>query len=242
MELPIAVVDDLQPDRDRLSRDIRAFFDERQETAEISVYESAEAFLAQFRPGGARIAFLDIRMDDMNGIELAKCLRAKDTELLIIFLTSSPEYAFEAFPVHPFDYLMKPYELTRLHDVLNEALRVLSVPEPEIAIRVSRASYQVPLRKLCAVVSQGHALQVTTTDGQNLRSIMTYGELRSQLEDDPRFLECNRGVIVNMDEVLSLSGDTIDMKNGTSYPLRVRNRSEILNRFSQYMISRVKGV
>ena len=240
MELHIAVVDDRKADRERLEQDIRLFFSERQEpSAAVRVFESGQALLDCFQAEAFDLVFLDIVMDGMDGIELARRLREADTKLLIVFLTSSREYAFDAFPVHPFDYLVKPYDQSALNALLTEALRVLSLSDPEVTVRVSRAAYQVPLRKLCSIVSNGHRLDIVTTDGHTLNSIMTFSELRSMLGDDPRFLECNRGVIVNMDQVLSLNGDTLKMKNGSSFPLRVRNRSEIVKQFSQYMISRM---
>ena len=78
-------------------------------------------------------------------------------------------------------------------------------------------------------------------DGQPVRSIMTFSEIRDLLADDPRFLVCNRGVIINMDQVLSLEGDCLHMKDHTRYPQRIRDRAALVSRFSQYMISRLEG-
>ena len=63
-----------------------------------------------YEPGHSDLVFLDICMGDVNGIELARHLRAVDEKVLIVFLTTSSEYAFDAFPIHPFDYLMKPID------------------------------------------------------------------------------------------------------------------------------------
>lgn len=51
-------------------------------------------------------------MEGTNGIETARILRRTDPDLLLVFVTSSPEYVWDAFPVHPFDYLLKPYRVT----------------------------------------------------------------------------------------------------------------------------------
>ena len=125
--------------------------------------------------------------------------------------------------------------------MLGEALRALSADEPVVSIRVPRDTREVPLGKLVAIESRGHAVEVHLNDGQTLRSIMTFAELEKLLSDDPRFLRCNRGIIVNMDQVLRLDGDVFRMKDGTMFPLRVRNRAALVAQFSQYMISRVDG-
>ncbi|MDO4404319.1 MAG: LytTR family DNA-binding domain-containing protein [Atopobiaceae bacterium] len=240
MDLHIDIVDDLASDRERLAKDLRGYFDQRPINLDLREYESAEQALVAFEAGKTQVMFLDICMDGMSGIQLAERIRQADQRVLIIFLTTSPEYAFDAFPVHPFDYLMKPYEVERLHAVLSEAMRALEMEEQTIAIRVPRDTHEVPLSKLCAIESRGHSVEVHLTDGQTLRSIMTFAEIEKLLADDARFLRCNRGVIVNMDQVLRLDRDMFKMRDGTIFPLRVRNRAALISQFSQYTISKME--
>ena len=106
--LHIAIVDDLETDREKLEKAVSAFFSRNADVScDIMTHASGEELLEAFSPGTFDLAFLDIQMEGMSGIELAKTLRALDTKLLMVFLTSSREYAFDAFPVHPFDYLVK---------------------------------------------------------------------------------------------------------------------------------------
>lgn len=241
MELRVAIVDDLESDRSRLTRDVRAFFSGRQGLDNLSMTEftSAESLLNNFEADTYDLALLDICMDGMNGIDLARWLRAKDPRILIAFLTTSREYAFDAFPVHPFDYLVKPYETSRLYSVLEEVMRVMAIEEPMVEIRVPRGTSEIPIRKIAAIESRGHSVELHLTDGQTVRSIMRFAEVERLLGSDQRFLTCNRGVMVNMDQVLTLEEGALKMRDGTVYPLRVRDRASLKARFSQYMISRV---
>lgn len=59
-------------------------------------------FFKEFPGEGYQVVFLDVCMEGTNGIETARQLRDADPELLIVFVTSSPEYVWDAFPVHPF--------------------------------------------------------------------------------------------------------------------------------------------
>ena len=77
------------------------------------------------------------------------------------------------------------------------------------------------------------------TDGSVLNSRMTFREVEKLLQF-PQFLLCNRGTLVNMDCVESLQDGTVKMKSGEQYALRVRNQNEIVAKFSQYMISRMR--
>ena len=63
------------------------------------------AFAAENR---VDIAFLDINMRGMGGLELSKRLREKAPDCRIIFCTAHPDYALDAFAVHADGYLLKP--------------------------------------------------------------------------------------------------------------------------------------
>ena len=106
MNIRIAIVDDQAQARELLRQDLLVRVPDG---ASVACFDGGEAFLSGFTPGDDALVFLDICMEGMNGIEVAQRVRKRSARCLIVFLTSSKEYAFDAFPVHPFDYLVKPY-------------------------------------------------------------------------------------------------------------------------------------
>lgn len=70
------------------------------------------------------IALLDIEMPGMNGIELAKLIREKNHDCIIIFITAYErfEYAIEAMHIKAFDYLLKPWKEEKLTGLISEAI------------------------------------------------------------------------------------------------------------------------
>ena len=241
MEIRIAIVDDLKEDRERLEKMVNVWAIHQKHTIrELKTYPRGEALLQEYQPGMFSLVFMDIVMDELNGIETATRIREIDTDVLIVFQTTSREYAFDAFPVHPFDYLIKPCEQEQLEQVMREAIRVLNAGAVTVTIRTPRNTLDVPLQKINAVLSHGHIVEVILTDGTSIESRMTFREVETTLQQYPQFLTCNRGVIVNMDHVDSMKNGTAKMKSGDSYALRVRGQNEIISRFSQYMISRMR--
>ena len=107
MNLQTAIVEDSKPDAERLKQLLKKAFEN--ENISCSCFASGDEFLRAGGREGYQVVFLDICMEGTNGIETAQRLRAADPDLLIVFVTSSPEYVWDAFPVHPFDYLLKPY-------------------------------------------------------------------------------------------------------------------------------------
>ena len=116
----VAIVDDLHTDSAALYAMLTARIPS---PASVDVYDSGERFLSS--ESRYDLVFLDIVMEGMDGIETARRLREMDMRCLIVFLTTSSEYAWDAFPVHPFDYLLKPVDETRLEQVLCEARRAM---------------------------------------------------------------------------------------------------------------------
>lgn len=103
--------------------------------------------MKEFPGEGYQVVFLDICMEGTNGIETARQLRAADPELLIVFVTSSPEYVWDAFPVHPFDYLLKPYKEEKFDHLAGELRRVLGRQQPELEVRIARQTVHLPLKR-----------------------------------------------------------------------------------------------
>ena len=247
MEINIAVVDDRRHDTEKLQRAIHKWFSENHyhdhTLKNITCFSNGEAVLRDFMPGKFNIVFMDIIMDGMNGIETSKKLRELDPQLIIIFITTSSEYAFETFPVHPFDYIMKPFQCERIYQVLSEAIRVIDAPDPIITVRVSRSVYKIRQRSISAVIANDHTVEIVMSNGNSHLCSMAFREFEDMLRDSANFLECNRGVIINMDYVLSLNieKNTINMKDGMNFPIRYRDRAKIIERFNQYQFSRIRS-
>ena len=239
----IAVVDDKRTDSEKLLRGIHRWFSENHSSTEnIACFPDGESLLKIFEPEKFHIIFMDIIMDSLSGIDTARRLRDSDSRTLLVFTTSSDEYAFEAFPLHPFDYVMKPCTPEKLGHVLSDAMRLLEAPEASLTVRVSRSVYKIPLRKISAVLSRDHFVEVVMSDGNCMLCSMKFGEVEDALMKHTRFLACNRGVIINMDCVSSLSRDksSVIMKDGAQYAVKVRGRAAIIEAFTQYQISRMR--
>ena len=123
MKLRTAIVEDRKPDAERLEQLLKKAFEN--ENISCSCFASGDEFLRADWREGYQVVFLDICMEGTNGIETARRLRAADPDLLIVFVTSSPEYVWDAFPVHPFDYLLKPYKEEKFEQLAGELRRVL---------------------------------------------------------------------------------------------------------------------
>lgn len=175
MELRFAVVEDRLPDAQRLESLLRLAFGGGH-TLVCDHYESGDAFLQAFPSKNHQVVFLDICMEGTNGIETARILRRTDPDLLLVFVTSSPEYVWDAFPVHPFDYLLKPYREEKLFQLADELRRVLFRAEPELEVRIARQQVHLPLRKIQYAMAQNHYVRIVSDDGE-CRAVSTFSQV-----------------------------------------------------------------
>ena len=210
MNLQTAIVEDSKPDAERLKQLLKKAFEN--ENISCSCFASGDEFLRAGWREGYQVVFLDICMEGTNGIETAQRLRAADPDLLIVFVTSSPEYVWDAFPVHPFDYLLKPYKEEKFEQLAGELRRVT---------------------KIYYATAQNHYVRVVTDDGE-CRATANFAQVQEQLQTQPEFLVCNRGVIINMSKVLRFEGDCIEMLDGTHLPVRQKDKNSLLAQFTQY--------
>lgn len=240
MDLRIVIVDDIEAERSRLTANLEAFAKRTPGVRVcVSCYVSAEDFLKVFKRGVADIAFLDVCMDGMNGIQLATRLRSLDSNLLIVFVTTSKEFALDAYSSHPFDYLLKPYDSSQITKIMTDALLVLEREEPTITVRVPRDQKTIPLRSIVSAESRGHKTLLLLEDGSKVESTMPFSEIEGLVGDDPRFLVVNRGVLVNLDFAARPEGDVLVMESGASYPLRKRDRARLASKISNYLLVRM---
>ncbi|MBQ6772811.1 MAG: response regulator transcription factor [Synergistaceae bacterium] len=244
MNLNIAVVDDMRLDAEKLSRVVQRWLTENEQASwTLTHYMNGEELIKTFEPDKYNLVFMDILMQNLNGIDTARKIRNYDNHALIVFTTTSREFAFDAFPLHPFDYVLKPYDSERVTQVLSEAVNFLKAPDPVINVRVSRSVYSIPLRNIAVVSARDHFVELNLTDGRCLLCSMSFHEVEKVLNDDLRFLLCNRGVIINMDSVSSLTRnkDVFVMKDGSRCVIRVRGRANIIDKFTQYQLLKLKG-
>lgn len=69
---------------------------------------------------------------------------------------------------------------------------------------------------------------------------MKFSDIQAQLRDEPRFLVCNRGVLINMDEVRSFDGECFVMNDGQRFAVRLSDRVQIGERFCDYIFRKAR--
>ncbi len=195
------------------------------------------------------VAFLDIKMPEQSGMELAAALQQEQTAPLIVFVTAFDDYAVQAFELFAFDYLLKPFDDERLGATIARIEQCLSQAEHREAIRRNQAVYRQPNRYLEQLVirsvgsirivkianvrcfrASGNYVEVSHSEGTHLQRVQL-GYLEKHL-DPLVFCRIHRSTVVRLDEIREIQSGTDDngmvvLADGTELSFSSRYKTQL---------------
>ncbi len=232
--MTIAIVDDNKTEQNKLSKSISDWANKNCIQIQAECFNSAEVFLNAFKSKKFDIVFMDIIMDGKNGIEAARLLRKISIETMLIFITSSPEFMYQAFPCHAFDYILKPYANDRINEVLDEALRVLG-KQGEVTII---AGEKFLLSDILYVYSDSNYCEIHGKQ-KTKRVRLPFSDVAKQLTQFQSFMIVSRGAAVNFDNTIDITDSYCVMNNGERITISRRKTKEVEQRYMDRQFSKL---
>ena len=181
------------------------------------------------------VLLLDVIMPGENGMDTAAEIRRYDSNVKIIFLTSSAEFAVQSYTVNAFFYQLKPIHAESFFRVMDTVLNECEKEQASgLILRCKSGITRVELKTLeyCEVIHR--TLFLHLTNGKVLQSTGSLDELFSQLEPYGNFLRPHRSYLVNMEYVQNLSARAITMSCLTEIPLPRGKYNDVKNIFLEY--------
>lgn len=177
------------------------------------------------------LIFLDIRMPDINGIELAKIVeqyRVKGN-LRIIFTTAFDQYALDGYKVDALDYLLKPFSFVDFSKSVAKALSYFElirnpeqevqkfnppIPETEVAYIYLKFEYQlvrIAVDDIIYIESMKDYVKVfRLSEDKPLLSLTSMKSLEEKLPEN-KFMRIHRSYIVSLDKIKSATKNSVQI-------------------------------
>lgn len=206
-------------------------------------YFSGEELLDAYpKEQSFHLLFLDIEMTGKDGIEIAKAIRRlPDKNIIIIILSSYPQYMQDCFSVHAHRFFVKPityeYFKDQLSEILNEVkdsgmqLVLMECSKEEIVINLSDLVY-IHVDKH---FSAAFPLAFHTLSGiYHCRGNLADWQIRLK---DQYFADPSRGYLINMRFIYRFIGNEIETSTRERIPLTRRKEKEIKLMFQNYILS-----
>lgn len=217
---------------------------ERNEDITYAAFQSPFELLTEIEKGiRPDILFLNVVMPGQNGMDVAKEIRQYDTNMKIIFLTSSPEFAVESYSVGAYFYQLKPIweeSFFRLMDAV--LVECEKKKKNSLILRSKDGITRIDLQQLeyCEVL--GRKLLFHLENGAVLESAGSLDDLAGQLMQYSNFFRPHRSFLVNMEYIQNISSRSIKMVNDAEIPIPHGKCSEIKNTYMEYAFNGEQAV
>lgn len=236
----IAIIDDQQDDRVDLSNVLIPFLQNFDFDTELSEFNSGEDFLRSFEPDQFDICFLDIYMNGINGMDVAKIIAKEDPECFIVFLTTSPDFMAQGYDVRAWRYLLKPLTKETLSKALMPCIEKIVLNKRFLTIKVENTDVNVSFSKLYYITVVGRNVELhLKNDYITLSSKISFSEISKPLLSDFRFVLCDKGTVVNLLQIKSIDNQTILMKNGQNVYVSRRKLPDMKKAFLNYTMTNI---
>lgn len=182
------------------------------------------------------ILLLDIQMEGLSGIEVARALRVKEENTVLIFVTALKEYVFEAFDVSAFHYLLKPVSEEKFCRVFEsacrEAKRQETVSSEQLFFQTKSRSFTVQKKDILYVESRKRKVDIHTLR-ECFSVYATMKHMEEQLGED--FYRCHRGYLVNLAYVTEYETEAVCLKNGEKVFMAREKYSGFVKAYMRYL-------
>ena len=231
--LTFAIVDDDDYDRNHMHRLLTRIASEMGLKAEILLYNNGLDFLAA---PCCDLVFMDIHMDPLDGLETARLLREKCMTVFLVFMTAGEDQYPAAFSVRAFDYIQKPVEEAQIRRILEDVIRIKKEPEPFFHVPQA-GNIKIPYSDIRYICSDRNYMMLSVSRGNDRRFRMTFKSAAGQLQEDPRFLIINRGILVNMEHIRNMTNPSCFMDDGAVFPVNRRKAASLQQTYKKWQLS-----
>ena len=235
--MKVAFVDNNQQDMDTLISSIVKYSNESFDITSYDTYSNGESFLSEFCADKYDIVFLDIFMDNISGVDVAFEIRKTDQNIKVVFCTTSNEFATESYQVDAFYYLVKPFSDSNIKSLIHK-LRSIDFELSQFI--TLPGEIKVYPRNIIYTEYENHKIIIHQKDGNNLCIRMSQHQWEDMICCYSYIVNCFKGVIVNLYEVVSKTDNSFSMSNGETLPISRRNIKEINTTYSDFLFQKLR--
>ena len=199
---------------------------------DIDTFSGGSSLYEAFLKNPFDLVFLDIEMPGIDGITLAKRLRAISENVHIVFLTSHIEYALEGYEVNALRYLVKPVDMNKLSEVL-KYVQDKKNNSRQIMIREEGEDIVIDISDIIYMESMDKNVRIVTSKGEYVTryNISDYEE---ELKNSG-FLRIHRGYLISLSKVKKIVKNDVVMDGDISLPVSRSNLKALKDALYAYV-------
>jgi DNA-binding LytR/AlgR family response regulator len=200
----------------------------------ISLYSSGTSLVSAFKENKFDIIFLDMEMPELNGIQTGLQIREISKDPVIFYLTSHKEYAYESYEVKAKNYLLKPVSTSVIEKNLLECIedkreRLVFLDVQDI----KGARHRIPVDEITHIMKkkEDRKLHIYQLDREEVIVAQTLEKIEKELIYNDCMIRASKSCLINMNNVRTISKNTIFFCNETMEEASRRCLSDLVNKF-----------
>lgn len=179
------------------------------------------------------IIFLDYKMGDLNGIETARKIREQNNDCTIIFVSSYPDIAIDAFEVDAYRFLVKPIDKEKLFQSI-DAHRKKIEHDNYLIIKSRTETTNIKTSKIIFCEAEGKH-SVIHMENEKIKVLKNLKEIERQLPKDS-FFRCHKAYIVAFAHIKNYKNDRVVLDNGAEAFISRNYLSSFKTAFHEYVL------
>jgi DNA-binding LytR/AlgR family response regulator len=231
----IAIVEDEEKHVEILKDYLGRYSEEHKASFSTDVFHDGLDILDDY-DSGYDVVFLDIQMKHLDGMTAAKRIREYDPNVILIFITSTVQYAVQGYLVDALGYVLKPVSYVQFVQLMDKAMTKVEQKNQKNYIGFSTSERQVKLD--CSLItyieSQRNNVLIHTADEE----YVTPGPLKKyeELLKPYGFSKCHNAYVVNLAYVFTVDHDEVVMTDKTTLPISRARKKEFMSELTEGII------
>lgn len=196
-------------------------------------FQSGKQLRSYLESNHLDVLFLDIDLGEETGIEIATWISNNYPHIITVFVTGHREFAEEAFEVEACGYLVKPYDIKKMDNVMKKVMaqlekKTVKKERQEIIITDENIKKKINCDDILYIERQ-QARSIIKTKEKEYNVYETITSLCDRIGDS--FIRVNQGEVVNISLISEIKGNTVYLKNGMDMTIGRTYRKDVMAKY-----------
>lgn len=204
----------------------------------IEIYDQGKKLVKDIQKGvNYDLLYLDIQMDEQDGIETAQNIRKLDERVIIVYISGYDQYVEEVFDVDALSFIRKPIQRERFEMVLKQALKKLKDMTQYYYLTSKQMTRKIAFREIVFWESLGRQVILHMRNGETIEYYKKINVIEEEIcaKNEP-FYRIHQSYLVNMDCIADYTKNEVRVETGEILTVS-RDRNEGFGlRFGNYLM------
>ncbi len=200
----------------------------------IDGYYEGKIFLEAFRFDRYDLVYLDIKLINADGIDIAKEIKNLYKDVLVVLMIAQMSHCHKSYSSDEYHFLEKPIDNDDFNTKLNAAVNNCRQLKRRITFKTCQGTYVIPVNKIIVLETSYKYCKVITLDKVYYGPVKQMTDIRKRLYGF-HFMQIHRSFTINFEYVSKYEYHEVYMVDGTIVPIARSKVTKFKNDFKNYV-------